>query len=203
MPNKLVDISGLRFGKLVVVRHVETAKEAHWEAVCDCGSTIITRGTKLRTGIVVDCGCGKKARRSAGRRVHGMAETRTYSIWRGMKTRTCNALNKDWQNYGGRGIRLSERWQSFEAFHADMGDCPDGLTIERIDTNGHYEPGNCRWATMKDQQRNRRNNRLVEYRGRTMPLSQACEEAGSGVDWHKARNRLKFGWSLDRAVEAP
>lgn len=120
-----------------------------------------------------------------------------------MRARTRNPKALDWANYGGRGIELCERWESFEAFYADMGECPDGLTIDRIDTNGNYEPKNCRWATMKEQQRNRRNNRVVDYRGARVPLSQACEIAGAGVDWHKARNRLRAGWTLDRAVEVP
>lgn len=204
MPMHLKHLTGQRFGKLVVLRHDRTEREAYWTAVCDCGGSITERGSRLRNGSTIDCGCGKFERASLALRRHGMWETRTWNIWSGLRQRTCDPNNKDWNNYGGRGIKCCERWlHSFEAFLEDMGECPSTKhSIERVDHNGNYDPSNCVWATMKQQNRNRRNNRIVLYRGTSMPLAQACEEAGAGVDWHKARNRIeRHGWAVDRAVE--
>ena len=204
MANHLRDISGQRFGKLVVIAHERTGREAMWRVRCDCGGEMVARGTRLREGTTVDCGCGVHDRRSNSTKRHGMTETRTWRVWKGMLSRATNQNDKDWMRYGGRGITVCDEWRTFEGFFASMGECPPNLTLERVDVNGNYCPENCVWATQKQQQRNRRNNRRVEYRGRLVPLSQACEEAGAGVDWHKARNRmLKCGWSVQRAVEVP
>jgi hypothetical protein len=103
--------------------------------------------------------------------------------------------------YGGRGITVCERWKKFENFLEDMGECPDKLTIDRVNNDGNYEPGNCRWATAKEQALNRRSCRVVEYGGQQMPLKKAGELSGTTVSYHKVRQRLvEHGWSLENAL---
>jgi len=197
MPRK--DITGQMFNRLTVVSFSHTDRESHWHCRCDCGTMTVVRGGRLRSGETESCGCVAIERRP---RIHGMTDTRTYRIYRGMTARTSDPTVKDWPRYGGRGIKKDPRWSTFAAFLADMGACPGpDYTLDRIDNDGDYSPENCRWATWKQQARNKRRQRWVEYRGRRMPLSEACELAGAGVDWHKARNRIRMGWPLERAVE--
>lgn len=120
----------------------------------------------------------------------------TYRSWVHMRNRCNNSNNKDYPFYGGRGITVDLRWNSFAAFKEDMGDCPPGMTIERKDVNGHYTKDNCRWATRKEQSRNARSNRNITLNGRTQPLSAWCEELGQS--YAQARGRLRRGWRPDQ-----
>jgi hypothetical protein len=122
----------------------------------------------------------------------------TLQTWRGMLSR-CRSLKEP--NYGGRGIKVCKRWQSYDNFLADMGERPAGKSIDRIDTNGHYEPGNCRWATAKEQGRNTRANVFFEYEGEKLCIAEIAERCG--VDQRLIGNRLFNGWSLDRAIATP
>jgi hypothetical protein len=121
-----------------------------------------------------------KGRRNPTRFVnrHGLTDTPTHRSWMSMRQRCGNPNDGAWKNYGGRGIAVCMRWSVFENFLADMGLAPEGHEIERIDVNGNYEPGNCRWATTKEQANNRRTNRLITHRGRTRTLTQWAEELG-------------------------
>ena len=115
---------------------------------------------------------------SAGKTTHGMHKTRTYRIWASMKSRCQDPDNAHYKDYGGRGITVCDEWQTFEQFFADMGEAPDGLTLERMDVNGTYCVANCTWASHKEQGRNKRNNRLLTIRGETMPCSAWAERVG-------------------------
>lgn len=126
-----------------------------------------------------------------------------YSVWATMKTRCQNAKHPTYANYGAKGISICDRWQSFCSFLEDMGPRPEGYTLERVDSRGNYEPSNCRWATRRDQNNNRSNNRIVEYRGQKMPLGRAIEVSGSLLDWGTVISRLKSGWDLERALFEP
>ena len=150
--SKLVDVTGQRFGKLTVVCKSDKTSPAGalWICKCDCGGETITTSYKLRTGHTLTCGCSRYT--DPYRYVHGEAnKTRTYKTWKDMRQRCRNPNSDQWEWYGGRGISVCERWDSFVNFLADMGDRPEGMTLDRINPDGNYEPSNCRWATAKEQ----------------------------------------------------
>jgi hypothetical protein len=122
---------------------------------------------------------------------HGGCGTRTYHIWKAMRSRCNNPNTPAYGRYGGRGIRVCARWDSFTAFRADMGEAPEGLSIEREDNDGNYEPSNCCWATPKQQARNMRVNRLIEHEGETMCLAAWAERMGTTSDvlWKRLRRK--------------
>lgn len=158
---KLIDLTGQRFGRLVVIERAGTdGSYPTWLCKCDCGNSIITRGCHLRRGDTQSCGCIHTE--TFTHKKHGEKRSRLYSIWRGMKTRCYNKNFESYRHYGGRGITICKEWlHSFEAFRdwALAHGYRDDLTIDRIDNDKGYCPDNCRWATMKEQQNNRSNNK--------------------------------------------
>lgn len=127
-----------------------------------------------------------------------------YSVWNGIKTRCSNVNHVTYRDYGGKGISVCQQWNdSFDIFLADMGPRPEGYSIDRIDSRGNYEPGNCRWATRQEQNNNRRTNRLVEFRGDKMSLGDARKLSGSNISSGHILGRLARGWILERALSEP
>jgi hypothetical protein len=123
---------------------------------CSCGGEKVLEKGNVAAGKIVSCGCFKRQKMRAEKLTHGLTRTPAYRSWAQMKTRCENPNYKEFYYYGGRGIKICERWNSFENFLADMGSRPEGKTLDRINGNGNYEPGNCRWATPLEQSRNRR-----------------------------------------------
>ncbi len=128
-----------------------------------------------------------------------MEGTSTYNVWCGMLQRCRNPKQKWFHRYGGRGIKVCDRWLDFRNFYADMGEKPANLKIERIDNDGDYEPGNCRWATQKEQIRNRENTLMVEYEGRMTPVAELSERFG--IRHKRVVARLKLGRSIEEALQ--
>lgn len=130
-----------------------------------------------------------------------MRRARIYTIWSGIKDRCLNPKNARFKDYGGRGITICDAWLAFEGFHADMGDGPPGLQIDRIDNDGPYSPENCRWASPKEQSNNTRRNRVLTFRGETRTVSEW--EQHLGLPRRMIFNRLKSGWTHERALSTP
>lgn len=128
--------------------------------------------------------------------------TPEYTTWVGMIERCSNPLHKSWRSYGGRGIKVCERWKIFIQFHEDMGNRPNGCTLDRIDVNGNYEKSNCRWSTHREQGGNRRHNRIISAFGKTMCLSAFAREVGLSRELVRSRI-LRDVWNPERALSTP
>lgn len=200
-----------RFGFLVTVANLpaHTLPEnptplRKWLCKCDCGETRRIEPVLLIQERVRSCGCRRGALITQSKTRHGQSESPEYAIWCGMRKRCINPNASGFYKYGARGTMVCERWQLFENFIADMGPRPSSEhSIDRFpDTNGHYEPGNCRWATPAEQSRNRRNNITLTFNGRTMLLVEWADEIG--IKRKTLRARIFYcGWSIERALTAP
>jgi hypothetical protein len=165
------------------------------ECVCDCGGTTSTMITSLRNGKTKSCGCYFLEKVTT----HGMVKTIEYNTYDSIKSRCLNINSRRFKDYGGRGIKCE--WNTFEEFYKDMGDRPKGLSIDRIDNNGNYSKENCRWATPKEQARNRKTNILVKYNGEIKCLSEWSEI--KKININTLRNRHKKGWNIKKMLETP
>lgn len=153
----LMDLTGQRFGRLVVEKFYTLRKgRAVWECKCDCGNTAIVQAGRLRGNRTQSCGCLRREKSAERKRTHDMTRTPTYLTWVSMIQRCENPKATGYEYYGGIGVRVCEDWHTFENFLADMGERPAGRTLDRKNTFGHYDPGNCRWATAEEQASNKR-----------------------------------------------
>ncbi|MGA5670096.1 hypothetical protein ACPCTG_32020 [Streptomyces pseudogriseolus] len=191
-----VDLEGQRFGRLLVLAEAGRLDgKVAWLCQCDCGKTMRTRGTLLRSGQSKSCGCTHGGHNAT----HRMTGTRMHRIWHNMLNRVTNPKAKGYKHYGGRGITVCERWRKFENFYADMASTyRDGLSIDRIDSNGNYEPSNCRWVTMDEQARNKRSNVLLTFHGHTLVMSQWARKLG--IPYSRLAYRVSKGWPHERAL---
>lgn len=203
---------GSKFGKLTVVGfdHVVRGKTTAWNWImrCDCGEIRSVNPMKAIKGYTNSCGCGRTERIIAfnhvAKKTHGGRKDALYKIWRGMKKRCHCETDRDYKNYGARGIKMCDEWiedyASFRDWAVNNG-YRKGLSIDRIDVNGSYCPENCRWATSKTQQNNRRNNVRYNIFGVSMTIAEISDE--TGVPYGTIHQRLRHGWDIDRAACTP
>lgn len=198
---------GKRFGQLVVISLAPraTSGNTRYNCRCDCGKSSTVTASHLRLGKTQSCGhlrAEAAARATIAATTHGMRNTNTYSVWNSMLNRCRNPKVPNYPSYGGRGITVCPQWYRFETFFADMGVCPQGLSIDRYpDVDGNYEPGNCRWATNAQQQRNKRNTIHLTHKGITKSLRDWEDDLG--LPKEVIYGRIKNGWSPERAIEVP
>ena len=179
---KFIDIAGQRFGRLIALKRVGTSNKggnAIWLCLCSYEGYKTVQANDLKNGHTQSCGCLLKEVTKRRSTTHGHSSGRkvspTYLSWRGMKNRCLNSNEPAYKNYGARGITVCERWKQFANFLEDMGKVPQGHQIDRIDNNGNYCKSNCRWTTSEKNNRNRRDNRLITHKGRTLCLSEWAE----------------------------
>lgn len=208
------DIVGQKFNRLTIYARIPNRGDgiARFLCLCDCGKPAIANGIQLRNGKRKSCGCLQKEKAKNNAAIarknlitHGMSYSTEYSIWSGMIARCKYKTMQNYKKYGGRGITVCEKWQeSFEAFYNDMGPRPSlNHSIERIDVNGNYEPGNCRWATKEEQANNTRGNHFVIYQEKKMTVAQAIRLANLDISPGTVRGRMQKGWTFEDAISKP
>lgn len=202
------DIVGLRFGRLEVLAFEETPgrRRLYFSCMCDCGTIRVVRKEALVSGQTVSCGCYRDERnrlQCLDNVTHGQCGHPLYKTWAAMIARCENPDHQVYHLYGGRGIKVCERWRnSPEVFFEDMGPRPSGYSLDRFpDNDGDYEPSNCRWATQKEQTRNFRRNHMIEWGGESMCVTDWA--ARLGVSYTSFLQRLRSGWSIERAITTP
>lgn len=195
----LPSLTGKTFGRWTVIKRGGYSKDKRilWECRCNCGTEKLVVGYDLRHLKSKSCGCLKTDYFT----IHGLSRTRVYGAWNKMKGRCEYNSNPSYKDYGGRGIKVCERWHSFENFFADMGHPPLELTLDRIDNNGDYEPDNCRWATRKVQQNNNRQNRKIKFNGMTKTIAEWAQVRG--IKAPTIGHRIKRGWNPEKALMTP
>ncbi len=194
MRKNFIDISGQRFGRWTVLRYADKTEYGHPRFLCrcDCGTKKTVLSQSLRRGMTTSCGCyGEQAPRT-----HGMSYSHIYKVWTEMKQRCRNPKDKYYPNYGGRGIKVCERWQLFENFYADMGEIPKGHQLDRKDNDGNYCAENCRWATRIQQQNNTRKNFIIKFNGHSHTLSEWARI--KNIKRSTLQNRVNHHWPLDK-----
>jgi hypothetical protein len=207
-----IDRTGMRFGRLLALKRVENMvapsglSMAMYECRCDCGHTSIVLGGHLANGRTRSCGCLAREltqeRNRRGKR-HGLSGTRTYRSFLAAKKRCMDPNDRQWSYYGGRGIKFLI--PSVEALVAAIGECPPGLSLNRINNDGHYEIGNVEWADSKKQNNNRRSNVLITSNGRAQTAAQWADElfAELGVSSAAMCNRVRRGWTVEDILTTP
>lgn len=204
------DISGQRFGRLVAIRAEKdsSGRRYVWECQCDCGSIVSVPSISLTTGGKKSCGCIKREMLQKRNAKHGHSNERLYKVWKGMKSRCYNPHHKSYDKYGGRGITVCDEWHDYAAFRewayangydekADYQQC----SLDRIDVNGNYSPGNCRWADAFTQVVNTQKTLKLSYRGETKSLPEWAKEYGLCKE--ALAYRIKSGWDIEKALTTP
>lgn len=201
--HNFIDLAGQRFGSLTVVKFVgvDSGKQVKWECLCDCG-TVITRSTEgVKKNKNKSCGCIRE--KIIYKTKHGLYGKRIYNIWKTMHSRCERENDISYKYYGAKGVTVCPEWSDVEVFSdwANINGYSDTLTLDRIDNAVRYEPNNCRWSTMLEQENNRSDNRLLEYNGEADTLSNLCRKYNK--NYSTMQYRLRIGWAVDRAFSEP
>lgn len=199
MRGKLDDLTGRRYGKLIVLSMAdkpENANGSYWKCKCDCGEETVVSAKSLKCGDTKSCGCMKYS----GVTTHGLYKTRLHGIWILMRDRCNNPNSPNYKRYGGRGIKVCETWSTFKPFYdwAIQNGYGENLSLDRIDNNGDYAPSNCRWTTRIEQANNTRRSRFIEFNGETHTLAEWARIYK--IPYDKLWARLSYGWSIERAL---
>lgn len=201
---KFKDLTGLVFGKLTVIGFAGRFSVASgscvskWHCLCECGNRTISQAGNLNNGSSKSCGCVCTTHGHTS----GGGISPTYKCWSSMNDRMLYPSEETFKNYGGRGITMDSRWREFENFLEDMGERPSNKhSIDRIDNNLGYSKGNCRWATVREQNRNKRSNVNFEINGKMMCMAECSEKFG--INLTTLHYRISAGWSVDRALNTP
>jgi len=196
----LIDLSGKTFSRWTVLSAFKRVnRRVHWKCRCECGITKFVDSSSLRKGLSQSCGClSVEIAKSkglvhghSGNQVDGSKESREYSIWCGIKKRCYNPNAQRWERYGGRGIKMCNDWKmNFESFLRDMGKCPEGMSIHRINNDGDYEPSNCVWSDNFEQANNRSNNVYMTVDDERLTVAQAARKLG--INYSRAYKMAKI-----------
>lgn len=213
---KMINLIGQKFGRLTIVSEADaslkryggrTVRRRRWKCACECGIDVIVDQAKLLSGHTKSCGCYQRHRAAEAKTKHGYASRKgahpIYHTWRGMMERCFYSKHEMYHRYGGRGIKVCDRWQTFSNFLADMESMwRVGLTIERKNRNGNYEPSNCVWATQKAQGRNTCRNNVLTLNGESLCLTEWSEK--TGIHRFTIYSRIfRQGWSIEKALTTP
>jgi len=199
---QMENVSGQRFNRLIALYPVENPQHRgiKWKFKCDCGNYTYNLIGNVKRGRVQSCGCLHMEKISqTNYKKHGMYKTSVYSSWSSMKSRCYDKNNSSYKNYGGRGIKVLDRWRKFENFYKDMGDKPKGKTLDRIDNDGDYKPENCRWATWKQQANNRRSCHFITING----IKKTIKDWSKYLNVNRRNIYRKFGegWSDQKTIK--
>lgn len=205
MSRERENLIGIKSGRLTVIEFYGCDKCGHsrWLCKCECGNTSIVSGTNIKHEKILSCGCLTKERVSEAKKTHGMSYSPIYPEYRNIKKRCYDETSHNYKWYGGRGIKMCDRWlDDIHNFYNDVSVLPhfreEGYTLDRIDNDGNYEPENVRWATKSEQCRNRRSNLLYEYDGKVRTLQEISDM--TGLPYKVLHKRIKtFGWEPERA----
>ena len=194
-----INIAGQKFGRLTVkhMAGIAANKERTWLCVCDCGNETIAKGYYLRKGVTKSCGCLQTETRIKHGHTLGKRDTPTYKSWENMMQRCTNPKHHHWHKYGGSGISVCDSWRTFANFLADMGERPQGTTLDRIEGSNGYSPDNCKWSSIKDQQRNRKTCKRITWNGKTQTMVEWAEELK--IPYATLESRLRHGMTTEKA----
>jgi hypothetical protein len=193
MPKKL-NLIGQKFGRWTVLEYDNSKKQTYFFCRCECGSEKSVYSGNLVRGKSISCGCHRAEFLSDLKKVHGKTRTKLHGVWMAMRRRCYLETTADYKNYGARGIRVCDEWQGFQKFQewAIAAGYKEGLSIDRIDSNGNYEPSNCRWATRKVQNNNKRDTHFLTINGESKTITEWSNL--TGISRKTIHSRIKYGW---------